>query len=44
MYFEDVDLCLRAWSHGWQVAFLPSVQVMHLGGYSTAPPLCVYNG
>jgi GT2 family glycosyltransferase len=44
MYFEDVDLCLRAWSHGWQVAFLPSVQVMHLGGYSTAPRYHDYLG
>ena len=42
LYFEEIDLCLRAWRHGWQVAFLPDVEVMHTGGYSTAPRYHVY--
>ncbi len=26
---EDVDLCLRAWQHGWEVYYLPSAVVVH---------------
>jgi len=26
---EDVDLCLRAWQHGWEVYYLPSSIVVH---------------
>ncbi len=26
---EDVDLCLRAWQHGWEVYYLPSSVVVH---------------
>ena len=37
LYFEEIDLCLRAWQRGWQVAYLPGIQVVHTGGFSTAP-------
>ncbi|MHB8512040.1 MAG: glycosyltransferase family 2 protein [Actinomycetota bacterium] len=26
---EDVDLCIRMWEHGWQVAYLPIAAVIH---------------
>jgi hypothetical protein len=42
LYFEEIDLCLRAWRHGWQVAFLPDAEVMHIGAYSTAPRYHAY--
>jgi len=35
MYFEDIDLCDRLWSAGWEVHFMPDAEVMHLGGAST---------
>ena len=28
-YFEDLDLCLRAWSHGWRVALIPDAEMFH---------------
>lgn len=34
MYFEDADLCRRIWKAGWEVHFVPSVSVTHLGGGS----------
>lgn len=35
MYFEDVDLCLRAAQAGWGRVFVPEAQVTHLGSHST---------
>jgi len=29
LYYEDVDLCRRAASHGWKVRFEPSLEVTH---------------
>jgi GT2 family glycosyltransferase len=34
MYFEEVDHCRRARAAGWQVTYLPSTSVVHLGGES----------
>lgn len=35
MYFEDVDLCLRASKAGWGRVFVPEARVTHLGSHST---------
>lgn len=29
MYFEDVDLCRRAWEKGWRVCYAPVAQFVH---------------
>lgn len=29
LYYEDVDLCRRAWEAGWTVAFEPGLSVIH---------------
>lgn len=29
LYFEDVDLCRRAWEAGWQVMYNPQVAIVH---------------
>ena len=44
MYYEDVDLCLRARAAGYQVALAPAAQVLHLGSRSTSarPALKLY--
>jgi GT2 family glycosyltransferase len=34
MYFEDVDLCRRIRNDGYEVHYIPSVSVEHLGGGS----------
>jgi N-acetylglucosaminyl-diphospho-decaprenol L-rhamnosyltransferase len=36
MYVEDLDLCWRVHRAGWRVLYLPSAEVTHLGGASTA--------
>lgn len=36
MYGEEVDWCYRAKQAGWGVSFLPTAQITHLGGQSTA--------
>lgn len=36
MYFEEVDLCLRAKKAGWKVHFNPASRVVHIGGASSA--------
>ncbi len=28
-YYEDTDICVRAWKKGWQSYFVPSVSVIH---------------
>jgi N-acetylglucosaminyl-diphospho-decaprenol L-rhamnosyltransferase len=35
MYFEDVDLGDRLGRAGWQNVYVPSAQVVHLGGHAT---------
>ena len=34
MYFEESDLCQRAKAQGWKIVYVPSVSLIHLGGYS----------
>ena len=34
MYAEDVDLCLRARTAGWQVGITPDATITHLGSAS----------
>ena len=34
-YGEDADFCWRAYQHGWKVAFIPTVYIMHVGGASS---------
>ncbi|MBI5655015.1 glycosyltransferase family 2 protein [Candidatus Uhrbacteria bacterium] len=29
MYFEEVDLCRRAWIKGWRVAYVPQAELIH---------------
>ena len=31
IYWEDVEICYRAWKRGWKVMFEPSSHVRHLG-------------
>ncbi len=44
MYYEDVDLCLRARAAGYTVALAPAAHVWHLGSRSTSakPGLKLY--
>ncbi len=35
MYFEDLDLCERLGKLGWDVVYVPSARVVHVGGHST---------
>lgn len=34
LYYEEVDLCLRAKKNGWKILFYPWAEVIHLGGES----------
>lgn len=34
MYFEDNDWCRRFRNHGWQVFYVPRLQITHVGGCS----------
>jgi GT2 family glycosyltransferase len=34
-YYEDVDLCHRAWIAGYPIIYSPEVTITHLGGQST---------
>jgi N-acetylglucosaminyl-diphospho-decaprenol L-rhamnosyltransferase len=36
LYVEDVDLCTRLHDAGWEVRFCPELEVVHVGGISTA--------
>lgn len=36
LYFEDVDWCLRFWSSGWQVHYLPTTAAVHAHGRASA--------
>jgi GT2 family glycosyltransferase len=35
LYFEDIDLCDRLWSAGWQVHFTPAAEIVHVGAAAT---------
>lgn len=35
LYFEEVDLCLRAARKGWQTLYVPASRVAHVGSAST---------
>jgi GT2 family glycosyltransferase len=35
LYYEEVDLCRRIKAAGWDVAYWPDVEVVHLGGESS---------
>lgn len=37
LYAEEVDLCHRLRSAGWEVRFTPTAEVVHAGGLATAP-------
>ena len=42
MYFEDADLCRRAWEAGWLVYYLPQVEILHHSGVSTRKPQYIW--
>ena len=43
LYFEDADLCRRARGAGWQVFYLPDVEVLHqTGGSSRSKPRAIW--
>jgi len=35
MYSEEVDWCRRCWQAGWEVWYLPSAAIVHIGGASS---------
>ena len=37
LFYEDDDLCRRAWDGGHEVLYVPEAQVLHLRGKSVAP-------
>ncbi|MFB9235615.1 glycosyltransferase family 2 protein [Plantactinospora siamensis] len=37
MYYEDEELCLRAWRRNAAVLYLPTVSATHVGGASSSP-------
>ena len=37
-YYEDVDLCLALWAHGYRVAYEPRARLTHLESQSTSTP------
>ncbi len=39
MYSEELDWCCRAKKVGWQIVYLPSVQIIHHGGKSSEQAL-----
>jgi N-acetylglucosaminyl-diphospho-decaprenol L-rhamnosyltransferase len=39
MYSEELDLCRRMHAAGWQVAYVPRAEVVHLEGASTRQDL-----
>lgn len=43
MYFEDADLCRRAWEAGWLVYYLPQIEILHHSGVSTRKPRYIWH-
>jgi N-acetylglucosaminyl-diphospho-decaprenol L-rhamnosyltransferase len=35
MYFEETDWCHRCWAAGWEIHFLPTVEIIHHEGKSS---------
>lgn len=35
LYFEETDLCRRAWNAGWVGTFVPEARAVHIGSVST---------
>lgn len=35
LYFEETDLCRRAWNDGWVGTYVPEARAMHIGSVST---------
>ncbi len=42
MYYEDEELCLRAWDVGAKVVYLPAFEAHHSGGASSSDPALVW--
>jgi N-acetylglucosaminyl-diphospho-decaprenol L-rhamnosyltransferase len=42
LYYEDEELCLRAWARGARVVYLPAVTAVHTGGGSSADPAWIW--
>jgi hypothetical protein len=42
MYGEDVELCIRAQNHHWDVAIHPEAQVVHLGSASSSSKRAIH--
>lgn len=36
LYFEETDWCYRARKHGWDLRYIPTATVMHLGAHATS--------
>ena len=45
LYYEDIDLCVRAQAAGWRIAMAPHAHVLHQGSKSTErePTIKVYH-
>lgn len=43
MYVEDVDICLKAKKAGWNTCYVPSAEVVHHGGGSSACSVKAFN-
>ena len=41
-YYEDVDLCLALWDHGYRVAYEPRARLRHLESQSTSTPSATF--
>lgn len=37
LFYEDMDLCLRAWKAGVPTVLRPDIELVHTGGHSTRP-------
>jgi N-acetylglucosaminyl-diphospho-decaprenol L-rhamnosyltransferase len=42
MYYEDEELCLRAWQRGARVCYVPAVEAIHVGGASSSDPSWIW--
>ncbi|WP_432826434.1 glycosyltransferase family 2 protein [Dactylosporangium sp. CA-092794] len=42
LYYEDEELCLRAWQQAYSVVYVPTVQARHTGGASSRDPAHIW--